>query len=118
MPAPARLPSPAPVLPMAPDGHRSGPAPQHRGLSLRPRDAIDPYALGRFAPDKVGIQQIGAYCPACNGSILIVTALMTEAGLYIEAVCQSCSNPSGHRPGIYKRMVIPLAWGKLPDVEE
>jgi hypothetical protein len=43
---------------------------------------------------------------------------MTEAGLYAEAVCQTCSNPAGARPGIYKRLVIPLAWGTLPDVEE
>jgi hypothetical protein len=38
--------------------------------------------------------------------------------LYVEGVCQTCSNPHGHRPGIYKRLVIPLAWGRLPDVAE
>jgi hypothetical protein len=97
---------------------RSGPAPHHRGLSLRPRDAVDPYALGRFAPDTCGIQQVGIWCPHCNSSLLVVEMLMTEHGLYIEAVCQTCSNPNRDRPGIYKRLRIPLAWGKLPDVEE
>ena len=118
MPAAARLPTigGAPVL--TPESPRSGPAPQHRGLSLRPRDAIDPYALGRFAPDHVGVSQLSTWCPHCNGSLLVVNYTMTDAGLYIEGVCQSCSNPAGARPGIYKRLVIPLAWGTLPDVEE
>jgi hypothetical protein len=79
---------------------------------------VDPYASGRFAPDQVGVSQMGVWCPHCNGSLLVVEMTMTEAGLYVEAVCHSCSNPSGHRPGIYKRLVIPLAWGTLPDVKE
>ena len=118
MPASARIPNPQTPVERPSDAPRSGPAPQHRGLSLRPRDAIDPYALGRFAPDQMGISQMGVWCPHCNGSLLVVTMLMTDAGLFIEGVCTTCSNAAGHRPGIYKRLVIPLAWGKLPDVEE
>jgi hypothetical protein len=113
---PAAAPRPA-VTPL-PTGSRTGPEPHHRGLSLRPRDAIDPYALGRFAPDRWGISQLAAYCPSCNGVLLMTTLLMTETGLFVEAVCQTCSNQHGHRPGIYKRGIIPLAWGKLPEVEE
>lgn len=118
MPARARVPVPVSLPASLPEGARSGPAPHHRGLSLRPRDAIDPYALGRFSPDQVGISQLGAWCPSCNGSLLVVEMTMTDAGLYVEGVCQTCSNPHGHRPGIYKRLVIPLAWGRLPDVAE
>lgn len=114
MPQPARLPLPGSLPPAAP-----GPAQTlHRGLSLRPRDAVDPYTLKRFAPDTVGISQVSVWCPHCNGSLLVVEMHMTEQGLYIEAVCYSCSNPNRDRPGIYKRLRIPLAWGKLPEVDE
>jgi len=50
--------------------------------------------------------------------LLVVEALMTDYGLYIEGVCYTCSNPHGDRPGIYKRLRIPLRWGRLPPVEE
>jgi hypothetical protein len=118
VPAPARLTTPDLTPVETPDGLRSGPGKHHRGLSLRPRDAIDPYTLNRFQPDQVGINQVSVWCPHCNGSLLVVEMRMTEHGLYIEGVCQTCSNPRGDRPGIYKRLRIPLAWGTLPPVEE
>jgi len=114
VPLPARPLSSSLPAPASPEPART----LHRGLSLRPRDAVDPYALKRFAPDTVGISQVSVWCPHCNGSLLVVEMHMTEQGLYIEAVCYSCSNPHRDRPGIYKRLRIPLAWGKLPDIEE
>jgi len=119
MPAPLPLAKHAQPLPTPPaPAQAPQDRPHYRGLSLRPSDAIDPYALHRFAPDQVGINQLGVWCPSCNGSVMITDAVMTDYGLYIEGVCYSCSNPNGDRPGIYKRLRIPLPWGRLPMVEE
>jgi hypothetical protein len=118
VPAAAPRPSVAPLPENAPTARQSPPAAIHRGLSLRPKDVSDPYAWGRFAPDQVGIMQLTVWCPHCNGCLLVVEVTMTDAGLFVEGVCQTCSNPAGARPGIYKRLLIPLRWGSLPLVEE
>jgi hypothetical protein len=115
---------PSPGVSAAPDADRGAESPQaaraspFRGVSLRPSDAVDPYQYGRYAPDKVGLHQVGAWCPSCQGSLQLVTMCMCEAGLYLEGICYTCGAPPLNRPGIYKRMVIALPWRRLPPVDE
>ena len=107
---------------------RPAPAPQpplparhlqvHRGLSLRPRDAIDPYALRRFAPDLTGIKYLTIWCPGCDRSLELIECYMTDHDLYAEGICYWCSNRQGHGTGIYKRLRIPMRRGVLPGVDE
>jgi hypothetical protein len=112
LPAPQEATQPLPVR--APGS--TPPAP-FRGLSLRPSDAVDPYVTNRFAPDRAGIQQLTTWC-LCGGSLQVTEMTMTEYGLYIVGVCHSCGSPVNGRPGIYRRLLIPLPWGHVPPVEE
>ena len=99
MPRPA--PAPAPVLPVRP-------VQVQRGLSLKPKDAVDPYRSGALVPDLVGIQQLTIWCPGCDKSLMVTDAWLTPHHLCIEGVCHWCSNRIGDKPGVYKRVAIRL----------
>ena len=81
-----------------------------RGLSLRPSDAVNPYALGHLAPDRVGIDQLAAFCTRCQHALLVTELAMTDDGLLIEGVCDTCLDHGGAQRGIYRRYLIPLAF--------
>ena len=98
------MPRPAPQPLLSPPKAR-------RGLSLRPSDAVNPYALGRLAPDRAGVEQLTVYCKRCDHALLVTEIVMTEDGLLIEGVCDTCLDHSGAQRGIYKRLLIPLPCG-------
>ena len=87
-----------------------------RGLSLRPSDAVNPYTLGRLAPDRAGIDQLAVFCTRCDHALIVTELTMTEAGLLIEGVCDTCPDRGGEGTGIYRRYLIPLQFGTLPQV--
>ena len=41
---------------------------------------------------------------------------MTDEGLLIEGVCDTCPDRGGEGTGIYRRYLIPLQFGTLPSV--
>lgn len=90
----------------------------HRGISLRPSDAINPYALGRMEPDRLGVYYMTIWCKYCESSLEVTElTLVPGKGLLIEGVCHTCMNRDGTKPGIYRRFLVALAEGELPLVE-
>jgi hypothetical protein len=89
----------------------------HRGISLRPSDAINPYRLGKLAPDRLGVHYLTVWCKFCDSSLLVTElTLVPGQGLLIEGVCHTCSNKAGTGVGIYRRFLVALAEGALPSV--
>jgi hypothetical protein len=105
----APRPTPAPV-----PTHAEPRGTPFRGISLKPKDAIDPYQYDRFAPDTIGIQQMGTWCKHCQGSLLVTDMFMAEDALYIYGVCFTCGDPATGRPGLCKRFRLPLPWRPPP----
>ena len=103
---------PAP-LPPDPDDRQTSPLP-FRGISLKPRDAVDPYLLDRFAPDPIGIGQFAVWCPHCQGCLQVTEMFLAVDALWVFGVCFTCGSPTTGRPGLCKRFRLPLPWRPPP----
>ena len=91
------------------------------GVSLKPRDATiaNPYDQGRFAPDQCGMDALTFWCPHCGHSAQMTEVRMVpRRGLFIEAICYTCTTDPTQPSGIYKRVLIPCEAGDLPRIVE